>query len=89
MVPQCKGAYIPEQPHIRFEFPVHEFVESSLQKTGIRNTVIDIPVHHYGKLQKEKTLSKGQDYYILQKMKLSERGEDDPLALYEIATQAI
>ena len=83
-----KVRIFPNNPHIRFEFPVHEFVELSLQRTGIRNVMIEIPWHHYGKLEREKILSKGEDYYIQGKLKLSERGEDDLIALYELGVQA-
>ncbi|NWF76290.1 MAG: tetratricopeptide repeat protein [Nitrospirae bacterium] len=60
----------------------------TMQKAGIKNIIIDIPVHHYGKLEKDKIFTKGEDYYILGKLKLSERGEKDFIALYELAVQA-
>ncbi len=86
--PSDKVRIFPNHPHIRFEFPVHEFVEMAMQKVGIRNIIIDIPVHHYGKLDRDKIITKGEDYYILGKLKLSQRGEKDFIALYELAVQA-
>ncbi len=86
--PSDKVRIFPNNPHIKFEFPVHEFVELSMKKAGIRNIMIDIPVHHYGKLERDKILKKGEDYYILGKLKLSQRGERDFIALYELAVQA-
>jgi glycosyltransferase involved in cell wall biosynthesis len=86
--PSAKSRIFPNNPHIRFQYPVHEFVEFSIQKLGIPIYKIDVPVHHYGKLHGEKVISKGEDYYIMGKMKLSQRGENDPVALYELAVQA-
>jgi tetratricopeptide (TPR) repeat protein len=47
----------------------------------------DIPVHHYGKLDAEKDIAKGEEYYLLGKKKLEETGETVN-ALRELAIQA-
>lgn len=73
---------------IRFDKPVHETVENSLRNHAIEIRKSDIPVHHYGKLNRETILAKGEEYYQLGKKKLSERGEQNPQALYELAVQA-
>ncbi|HEU0264375.1 MAG TPA: hypothetical protein VFR01_01460, partial [Geobacterales bacterium] len=46
-----------------------------------------IPVHHYGKLDEEKELAKGEAYYLMGVKKLAESG-DDVTALCELAIQA-
>ena len=73
--PSRKVRIFPNNPHIRFELPVHEFVESSIQKAGIRNMEIRIPVHHYGKMDRKKITSKGDYYYAINKEKLSQMGK--------------
>jgi glycosyltransferase involved in cell wall biosynthesis len=86
--PSEKVRLFPNRPGIRFENPVHEFVDMSITRSGIRILHIDVPIHHYGKLDKEKTLSKGEEYYTLGKTKLAEKGEQDFIAVYELAMQA-
>lgn len=86
--PSLKVRLFPNDSRIRFEAPVHEFVEMSLKRAGITIKNCDIPVHHYGKLDREKILSKGEQYYNLGKAKLSDRGEADLPAMYELAVQA-
>jgi len=72
---------------IRFENLVHEIVEPSLRKNGIKIREIDIPVHHYGQLDREHYVAKGNKYYRLSKKKLEGKGEDLK-ALSELAVQA-
>ncbi len=86
--PSVKVRLFPNDSRIRFEKPVHETVEDSLLRIGIEIRKCDVPVHHYGKLNKEEIIAKGEEYYQLGKKKLSEKGEYDPHALYELATQA-
>jgi tetratricopeptide (TPR) repeat protein len=49
---------------------------------------IDIPVHHYGRLDTERLAAKGESYYLIGKKKLEEKGGSDPKALFELAVQA-
>jgi glycosyltransferase involved in cell wall biosynthesis len=83
-----KVRLFPNDRRIRFESPVHEFVENSLIDAGIIVKDCEIPVHHYGKLDMERLKAKGEQYYELGKLKWTERGEQDPLAIYELAVQA-
>jgi len=85
--PSLKVRLFPNNSRVRFENPVHEFVEASLKKNGIKTVKSDIPVHHYGQLDREKYVSKGDKYYLLGKKKLEEKGEDLK-ALTELAVQA-
>jgi len=67
--------------------PVHELVESSLKALGIAPKDLDVPVHHYGKLDTKKDKIKGEEYYVLGRKKLEETGEN-AAALRELAIQA-
>ena len=86
--PSAKVRLFPNDSRIRFEKPVHETVEDSLLRSGNEIRISDIPIHHYGKLNREDIRAKGEEYYQLGKKKLSEQGEQDPQALYELAVQA-
>lgn len=85
--PSLKVRLFPNNNHIHFENPVHEFVEASVKKNGIKIRKSDIPVHHYGQLDREHYVAKGDKYYQLGKKKLEEKGEDLK-ALTELAVQA-
>jgi tetratricopeptide (TPR) repeat protein len=86
-LPSEKTRLFPRDRRIGFENPVHEIVEPSLKKGGIKIIKAQAPIHHYGKLNKEKMKVKGQIYYELGKRKLSER-ENNLEALKELAIQA-
>jgi GT2 family glycosyltransferase/Flp pilus assembly protein TadD/glycosyltransferase involved in cell wall biosynthesis len=72
---------------IRFEGAVHELVDPVLKRKGIEIKQCSIPVHHYGRLDKEKLERKGEIYFDIGHKKLSEKGEDVN-ALRELAIQA-
>ncbi|MBM4145211.1 MAG: glycosyltransferase [Nitrospira sp.] len=86
--PSEKVRLFPNDSRIRFERPVHEMVEYSLQTIGMEIKSCDIPVHHYGKLNREEIREKGEEYYQLGKKKLEEQGKYSPNAVYELAVQA-
>jgi GT2 family glycosyltransferase/Tfp pilus assembly protein PilF len=70
-----------------FSNPVHETLEASLAKAKIPVQPCKIIVHHYGKLDAQKDLQKGEDYYLLGKIKY----ENDPTNtkyVLELARQA-
>ncbi len=70
-----------------FSNPVHEMVEDSLRKAKIPFHPCKIVVHHYGKLDLIRDSQKGEDYYLLGKMKY----ESDPTNvkyINELAKQA-
>ena len=85
--PSWKVRLFPNESRIRFENPVHEFVHDSLKRNGIEMIESDIPVHHYGQLNREEYVAKGDKYFQLGKKKLEEKGEDLD-ALTELAVQA-
>lgn len=85
--PSAKVRLFTNDSRIRFENPVHEFVEPSLKRNGIKIRESDIPVHHYGQLDMEKYIAKGDKYYRLGKKKLEEKGEDLE-SIIELAVQA-
>jgi tetratricopeptide (TPR) repeat protein len=72
---------------IWFEGAVHELVDPVLKRNGIEIKKCSIPVHHYGRLDKEKLDRKGEIYFDIGQKKLSEMGEDVN-ALRELAIQA-
>ncbi len=86
-IPSLKVRLFPNKKHIRFEYPVHEMVEPSLAKAGIEVEQSSMPIHHYGKLNKEKSDCKGEAYYLIGRKKLDEM-ENDSIAIRELAIQA-
>jgi len=86
--PSTKVRLFPNDRRIRFENPVHEFVEASVGRTNIALKECPVPVHHYGRLDVEKLRAKGEAYYQLGKKKLEEKGFADPKALFELGVQA-
>jgi GT2 family glycosyltransferase/Flp pilus assembly protein TadD len=85
--PSQKVRLLPNDKRIRFENPVHEFVEASLRRAGIDIKLGNILIHHYGKLNEEKSFFKGETYYNLGARKLEEMGSN-AFALRELAIQA-
>ena len=66
-IPSCKVRLVPNDRTIRFEKPVHELLEPSLKRAGKKILNSDIPIHHYGKLVTKQCLSKGEEYYQLER----------------------
>ena len=85
--PSSKVRIFSNDKRIRFRDPVHEVVEPSLGEAGIAIVPCGIPVHHYGKMNAEKTVAKGEDYYLLGRRKMEETGAD-ARAIHELAVQA-
>ncbi len=86
-VPSSKVRLFPNDPRIRFVYPVHEVVEPALKKLGIPVLEGDVPLHHYGWLNRDRLDEKGKHYFALGLKKLDQLG-DDPDALRELASQA-
>ncbi|MBI5634139.1 MAG: glycosyltransferase [Nitrospirae bacterium] len=85
--PSGKARLFPNDRRIRFAGPVHELVEPSIMAAGIELRQCEIVVHHFGKLDSSKVLSKGESYYHLGMRKLEET-PNDIKALFELANQA-
>lgn len=85
--PSRKVRLFPNHRRIRFENRVHELVEPSLNRIHIPIKESPVPIHHYGKLDRERTDVKGGAYYDLGKKKIEERGES-LTSLRELAIQA-
>jgi hypothetical protein len=62
-------------------------VEPSLARAGLEVKKCGMPIHHYGKLNKEKSDCKGELYYLIGRKKLEESA-NDPIAIRELAVQA-
>ncbi|MEI6154124.1 MAG: glycosyltransferase, partial [Deltaproteobacteria bacterium] len=78
--PSAKVRLFANDKRIQFQNPVHEFVEGTLEAAGIEIKPSDIPVHHYGRFDKDKILAKGREYFLLGKKKI-EQMKDDVKAL--------
>ncbi len=85
--PSVKVRLFPRDPRIRFVYPVHEMVEPTIQKAGIPILDCDVPIHHYGRLDKARLKEKGKHYLALGMQKIGRLGEGET-ALRELASQA-
>ena len=56
--PSDKVRLLPNDKRICFENPVHEFVEPSLKRAGISIRKCHVPIHHYGKLETDRSVDK-------------------------------
>jgi|GEM_PF-893490 len=86
-IPSPKVRLFTRSKEAFFSDPVHETLEASLRKAEIPVHPCNIVVHHYGKLEGERDLRKGEDYYVLGKIKY----ENDPTNatyIHELARQA-
>jgi glycosyltransferase involved in cell wall biosynthesis/Tfp pilus assembly protein PilF len=73
-VASAKVRLFTRRQDVHFANPVHETLEGSLKKAKIPIHPCRVVVHHYGKLDSTKDLQKGEDYYLLGKIKC----ENDP-----------
>jgi FkbM family methyltransferase len=85
--PSGKVRLFPNHEKIRFENPIHELVEYSLQRMGFTRLESGIPVHHYGELDAEKATVKDAQYYELGVKKMKDSGGDFR-SVWELAVQA-
>lgn len=85
--PSDKVRLFPNDPRVRFTYPVHEVVEPALKACGIAIRRCDIPVHHYGKLREDRARRKTTRYQAMGRQKLAV-DPNDPTALRESAIQA-
>jgi GT2 family glycosyltransferase/tetratricopeptide (TPR) repeat protein len=81
-----KTRLFPHDDRIRFQNEVHELVEHSLSQIGFQVKACSVPIHHYGKLDEERTRSRASMYFELGKNKLA--SFQDTTALRELAIQA-
>jgi glycosyltransferase involved in cell wall biosynthesis len=86
-VPSRKVRLFPNRSDVKFCFPVHERVETTLRAAGIGIVDCNIPVHHYGDLNHDKKLQKAQTYFKIGLAKLDQLKNDLP-AIRELAVQA-
>jgi glycosyltransferase involved in cell wall biosynthesis len=68
--PSDKVRLFPNDPRIRFEYPVHELVEPNLQRHMIPIHECSFPIHHYGTLDEALAIQKTKKYQKLGKQKL-------------------
>jgi GT2 family glycosyltransferase/tetratricopeptide (TPR) repeat protein len=86
-IPSPKARIFVNDTRVKFVNPVHELVEPTLQALGIKLQTCDVPVHHYGRLNRDKLIAKGKEYYRMGISKL-EKTKGGYSALRELAIQA-
>lgn len=86
-VPTYKVRLFPNHHDIHFVYAVHEMVDPVLEEKGFHFEKCPVPVHHFGKLDKERKHQRWQTYYRIGRKKLDTLG-DQPSALRELAIQA-
>jgi tetratricopeptide (TPR) repeat protein len=86
--PSEKVRLFPNLPCIRFSYPVHEVVEPALEAAGIAVQSCPVPIHHYGKIDRNRAAEKGEAYFQIGLQKVEDMA-GDPLALRELAVQAM
>jgi glycosyltransferase involved in cell wall biosynthesis len=84
--PTTKVRLFRNNSKIRFQNQVHELLEPSLERAGIKTRHSTIPIHHYGKLDQERSLSRAEMYFELGKTKILSFQHTG--ALRELAIQA-
>ena len=85
--PSDKVRLFPNKPGVQFEYPIHELIEPSLKKAGLKVKKCIIPIHHYGRLDQGDSDKKGEIYYQIGRKKLNEM-KGNANALLELAVQA-
>ena len=85
--PSHKVRLAPRTKGVFFTNPVHELLEPSLKEQKISVYQAKTIVHHYGMLDTVKEQQKGEDYYLLGKIKY-ESNPDNVKNIYELAKQA-
>jgi tetratricopeptide (TPR) repeat protein len=85
--PSVKVRLFTNDARIRFVNPVHELVEPTLQALKIAVQNCSAPVHHFGKLDEERTYRKTKAYIQLGRNKLKQN-RGSPQAIKELAIQS-
>jgi tetratricopeptide (TPR) repeat protein len=86
-IPSVKTRLFYGRDQIWFEGAVHELVDPVVKRKGFETKNCSIPIHHYGRLDKERLERKGELYFEIGKKKMEEMG-DDIFAVREMAIQA-
>jgi tetratricopeptide (TPR) repeat protein len=79
--PTTKIRLFRNDPNVRFSGALHELVEGEVERAGWRTDDCDVPVHHYGYVEKEREAS---TYASLAEQKV-EKNPEDANAHYELA----
>lgn len=75
--PSEKVRLFPNGRGAKFEGAVHEMVDESLDRLGIRALATDVPIHHYGQLRDESEIREKQAKYLsLGHKKIQEQPKD-------------
>lgn len=69
---------------VRFRYPVHEEVDSSILELGKQIVVIPFPVHHYGYLKGNGVVDKKRKEYLKIGLSICQSNPNDPKPVYEV-----
>jgi tetratricopeptide (TPR) repeat protein len=86
-IPSVKTRLFYGKDQIWFEGAVHELVDPVVKRKGFETKNCSIPIHHYGRLDRERLERKGELYFEIGTKKMEEMG-DDIFAVREMAIQA-
>ena len=86
-LPSAKVRLFYGKDQVWFEGAVHEMVDPVLKRHQIKIKQCLIPIHHYGRLNKDNVNRKDEVYFEIGKKKLENRA-DDINAIRELAVQA-
>jgi len=87
--PSTKVRLFPRLDGVRFEGPVHELVNPSLERAGIVIHDTPLPVHHYAASQPPERLEAKRSLYLKLGEAKAAQAPDDPRAHQELAEQWI
>ena len=79
--PTTKVRLFRKDPRIRYKGAVHELVEQSILKMGGKMGACEVPIHHYGYVEKERP----KERYLAMGEKKVLKEPDNPKAFYELA----
>ncbi|MCP4645116.1 MAG: tetratricopeptide repeat protein [bacterium] len=85
--PSTKVRFFPNGRGARFEGKVHELVNASLERAGVRILDSDVPVHHYALLKSADELRKKQEHYLKLGHEKTVADPNDPKAFLELGNQ--
>jgi tetratricopeptide (TPR) repeat protein len=85
--PSAKVRFFPSGSGGEFEGKIHELIDASLERVGLRRIDSDIPIHHYALLKSQERLRQKQEMYLKLGHDKAKADPTDPKALTELGNQ--
>ncbi len=85
--PSTKVRFFPNRRGAKFEGKVHELVNQSLERQGIRTVDCPIPIHHYPLTKDDEQIRKKQELYLKLGHEKAVADPKDPNAYAELGNQ--